>query len=158
MRKALDETKGHGIVNTNQDDGSGRARTLRDERRRRSDGDQRSDARADQFFDDAGQPLGALLGPAVENRDVATVGPAERGEIFAERVKKAQVLPPRPHLDKADARWLDLGRGRVPGDFRGGGEQERVAACHSMTSSARARIAGGTVSPSDCAVLRLTTS
>src|SRR3984893_10935639 len=34
-------------------------------------------AGADQFLDDAGQPLGAPLAPAVEDRDVAAVGPTK---------------------------------------------------------------------------------
>src|SRR5262249_25281267 len=53
--------------------------------------------------------------------------------------------------------------GRAPPHQRKAGWQalrarEKGAAPHSMTSSARARIDGGIVSPSDRAVLRLTTS
>src|SRR5262249_40067928 len=125
---------------------------------RAPDSDQDSDTGADQFFDDPGQPLGALLGPAVDNRDVAAVGPAECRETFAERIEKAPVFLPRPHLDKADVRRLDPGQGWIPSDCRGGGEQQQLAPPHSITSSARARIDGGTVRPSSLAVLRLTTS
>src|SRR6516165_6879322 len=41
---------------------------------------------------------------------------------------------------------------------RAGHQQQQLAAVHSMTSSARPRIAGGIVSPSALAVFRLTTS
>src|SRR5258707_7565841 len=78
--------------------------------------------------------------------------------MVAEGVEKALVLLPRPRLDKADARRLDLGRGRVPGHSRASCEQHQLPPPHSMTSSARARIDGGTLRPSALAVFRLTTS
>src|SRR5207302_7512631 len=102
-------------------------------------GDQDGDAGADQLLDDTGQLLGALLGPAVDNRDVAAIGPAERGEILTERVDKAPVVLPRPHLDKADARRVALAEGRVPAHRGAGGEQQQVAPSHSMTSPVRPR-------------------
>jgi hypothetical protein len=59
--------------------------------------------------------------------------------------------------DHRHSRLLSANRQR-PGDPRAGQQDQQVASVHSMTSSARARIDGGTVRPSALAVFRLTTS
>src|SRR6516225_11550081 len=125
-------------------------RTIRDrrvrarggERRRCSGGDQDCRTGTDQFFDDGGQRLGALFGPAVEDTNVAAVGPAERRETVAKRNEKSVILLSRPRLDKADARGLDFGRDLVPGHHHHAGEQQKIAAFHWFNS--RARFPSGT--------------
>jgi hypothetical protein len=76
--------------------------------------DQDGDAGADQLLDDRRQRLGPLLGPAVDNGNVVAIGPAERREAILEGTDRALVLLPRPRMDKADARDLDLGGSRRP--------------------------------------------
>src|SRR5262249_3522618 len=58
-----------------------------------------------------------------------------------------------------DHRHCPLLRAQPPHhSHRSGKDHQKLAAVHSITSSARARIEGGTVRPSSFAVLRLTTS
>src|SRR6516165_5732317 len=135
--RTFDDAKGNRIVDADQDNWNGRARAPGSERSRRPGSDQDRHIRADQFFDDGGQLVGSVLGPAVENNDVVAFGPAERGKTGAKRIEKAVVLLPRPRLDKPDARDLDLGRGRVPGHCNHAGQQQEIAAVHSITLSTR---------------------
>jgi hypothetical protein len=61
--------------------------------------------------------------------------------------------------EEADNRHCLLLRVQLPRRCHCASQQEqKLAAVHSMTSSARARTAGGTVRPSDFAVFRLMTS
>src|ERR1700738_1751069 len=60
---------------------------------------------------------------------------------------------PRPFLRMRDCREQC---GKRPRDRRAAEEAQQLTASHSITSSARARIEGGTVMPSALAVLRLT--
>ena len=110
---------------------------------RRPGSNQHPDAGADQLLHNSGQLLGSLLGPAVENRDGAAVGPTERGESLTERIEKPLVVLPKAGLDKADARHLGLGRGRVPIDRRSRREQHERAAVHSIAQAETVRLTAG---------------
>jgi hypothetical protein len=125
LPQTLDHAQGDRIVDADQNDRNGRACALGRERGRRPGGDEDRDTGADQFLDDGGQRLGAILRPAVENSNVAAVGPAERGEVLAKRIEKALVLLPGARMDKADARDLDLSCDRAPGRCHDAGEQHR---------------------------------
>jgi hypothetical protein len=128
MPQACDDAKTDGIADADHDDWHRCARAPGGERGRRPGSNQHPDAGADQLLHNRGQLLGSLLGPAVENRDGAAVGPTERGESLTERIEKPLVVLRKAGLDKADARHLGLGRGRVPIDRRSRREQHEPAA------------------------------
>src|SRR6516165_4473552 len=108
------------------------------------------------------RPKGKIAsGQAKLENDIAAFDIAEIAEPLPECVEVCRSLAVR-HRKHADARDLSLGllTGRRVGrnEQRGKPSDDDAATSHSMTSSARARIEGGTVRPSACAVLRLTTS
>src|SRR6516162_8950739 len=101
------------------------------------------------------------LRPAVFDHHVLSFSPARLAESLVERSYKRSGGAGRPHAEKTDHRHRPLLRARGARRYRHRAsqqEQQLAAVHHSMTSSARARIEGGTVRPSSFAVLRLTTS
>src|SRR5262249_29091490 len=91
----------------------------------------------------SGQLLGSLLGPAVENRDGAAVGPTERGESLTERIEKPLVVLPKAGLDKADARNLGPGGARVRIDRPSRREQHDRAPFNSIAQAETVRLTAG---------------
>ena len=105
--------------------------------------------------------IGLARGPARLDRDIAAVRPAEltelvvqRGEsVFAFRIAVGIV---HQYADLAQPLALLRPRGKRPRHCRAADEHNDLAPPHSVTWSARPRIASGTSSPSALAVLRLT--
>src|SRR6516225_8375032 len=99
------------------------------------------------------------LRPAVFDRNVLSFVVAGFAEPFAKRGERLSVRGWRGAVEVADDRHCLLLRANgTRRGHRAAEQQHHLAARHSMTSSARARIDGGTVRPSACAVFRLTTS
>src|SRR5262249_32891198 len=104
--------------------------------------------------------LGSALRPSSVKDYVALLDPS----LLPERLD--QSLPQRRddrigwrwHAEQADPPVFLLCRRAKRPRGRGAEKNEEVAAVHSMTSPARARIDGGTVSPIAFAVFRLTAS
>jgi hypothetical protein len=95
----------------------------------------------------------------VFDRNVATLDIAELAQPLPQSGEYPRVGPlcRRQDADADELFWLL--RAADPRRDCGGSERDQyVAAAHSMTSSARARMDCGTVSPSAFAVLRLTTN
>src|SRR5437016_13991548 len=99
--------------------------------------------------------------PAIFDRNVLAVDVAE----FAQSLAKSGEIPQSPGVvrsrggEDADHRhWLLLRAGREGIRRRAAKHEHDTATFHSIASSARARIDGGTFKPSASAVLRLTTS
>ena len=89
--------------------------------------------------------------------DIAQVAQARPQRLYPVRPSRSGTEPQVP--DPRDLRRLLRGRRERPTRHPAAGEKHyEAAAGHSMTSSARARIAGGIVRPSALAVLRLMTN
>src|SRR5882724_3811622 len=99
------------------------------------------------------------LGPAVLDRHILTLDPAGFAEPLAKRGQQPSIRFGRRPVEVANHRHrFLLCAQRTCRRHSAGQQEQQLAALHSMTSSARARIEGGTVMPSALAVLRLTTS
>jgi len=95
----------------------------------------------------------------MQQHDIATLRGAEFGQALFERFRIGFAPLGRKHNAYSPYFAGLLGSGtRQPRQRSTANYANEFAPPHSMTSSARARIAGGTVSPSALAVLRLTTS
>jgi hypothetical protein len=108
------------------------------------------------------RPEGKIaVGQAKFEDDIATFDIAEVTEPLSESVEHRRPLAVR-HRKDADARDLRLrlltGRGSGHEKQHGEPDDDDAAAFHSMTSSTRAMIDGGTVKPSAFAAFRLTAS
>src|SRR4029077_17367491 len=106
-----------------------------------------------------GQLIKPALRPAIFDRNALSVQEAGFTQSLAEsghtRRRKARCET----AEKSDHRHRLLLRAEsVRHGQRAAQHEHQLAPPHSMTSSARARIDGGTVRPSALAVLRLTTS
>jgi hypothetical protein len=60
-------------------------------------------------LDNARQTLGAILGPAIDDSDIAAVDPTQRGETVVKCVEKALIVLPSSRVDKAGPPHRDLG-------------------------------------------------
>src|SRR5262249_47211754 len=78
-----------------------------------------------------------------------------RGLTFLLRIV---FVEPHKHADAPHAVALLRARHERRSDRRAAEQRDELAPSHSMTSSARSRIEGGTARPSALAVLRLTTN
>src|SRR5207249_11033039 len=106
-----------------------------------------------------GQPVIVALRPAVFDRYILSLDIAGFARSRAERAHKRCVRVGPGAVEVAAPRHRLLLRAQgAPRRHRAAQQQHQLAAVHSMTSSARARIDGGTIRPSALAVLRLTTS
>src|SRR5439155_3400935 len=105
------------------------------------------------------QPIRMALRPAVFDRNILSLDVAGFAQSLAERGYIRGNRTGRRSAEDTDHRHrLLLGAQRRGRGHRAAQNEHEFAVVHSMTSSARARIDGGTVRPSACAVLRLTTS
>ncbi len=118
------------------------------QRSRRSGSNQNIGAGVDQYLGDAGQSLGALLGPAIKDHEVGAVDPAKRTKPVAERVEKVPACQPRPSADQADSRRISRSEDRLPGRHRAHGEQHEFAAPHVWMAPAPQEIVIGEVQSS----------
>ena len=118
------------------------------------------DLAADEVGGQCGQPIIATLRPAVFDRHILSLDIAGFAQSLAERGHKRCSRAGRSRCEVADYRHRLLLRAHgARCCYRAAHQEHQLAAFHhSMTSSARARIDGGTVRPSALAVLRLTTS
>src|SRR6516225_11321353 len=99
------------------------------------------------------------LRPVVFDRYAFPLDVALFAQCLAERRHIRRSRLGRNAAEEADRQHRLLLRAHRPRHRHHAAQQEeQFAARHSMTSSARARIEGGTVRPSALAVLRLTTS
>jgi hypothetical protein len=142
-----------------EDDWDRRGPVFRRKRRRDAGCGDHVDVAADEGGGQFGQPpilplRAKVFDPNVLPLDIAgfAQSPVEGGQ---KRCKRAE----RRAAEETDHRHrLLLRTERVCRRHRAAQHQQQFAAPHSMTSSARARMAGGIVRPSALAVLRLTTS
>src|SRR5262249_4274636 len=107
--------------------------------------------------------IGFGRGPARVDLHVAADAPAGLLETLQERAEaglKFPIVRSRGQENANEARLLALLRAHRerPRGSRAADERDELAALHSITSSARSRIAVGSSSPIALAVLRLTTN
>ena len=131
-------------------------------RRRRlgyAERDQQRHRKPNQLGRERRQTIEPSLGVSVLDRDILADDKAGLLQSLQERGPLGCFGLRRAAAEIANYRHARLRRGPKRRQ-RGGGvdQREELAASHSMTSSARARIDGGTFKPSVSAVLRLTTS
>src|SRR5207244_8241888 len=108
-------------------------------------------------------PIGVTDAPADIDADIAALRPAQLRELLQEggeaRLKFRVVGAGRhEHANASHPLGLLRARRARPSYCRAAEKRDELAADHSITSSARNRIDVGTVTPSDLAVLRLTTN
>src|SRR5262245_6881504 len=112
-----------------------------------------------EIFRELAHSPGVSLGPTKLNDDIGSLDVAQPPELLAERFEGigecVRILPQK--TDTVHLAGLLRTRGERP--HRRAAEQgdELATSDHSITSSAATSMAGGTVSPSALAVLRLTT-
>src|SRR5262249_24825325 len=100
-------------------------------------------------------PLRVFAGNTSLDDEVASLDPAEPPHFLVEPPARRRL----PSDDETDMGALvRLLRAGAPADGRSRRAEQPMAAVQSMTSSARARMDGGIVSPNALAVLRLITS
>jgi hypothetical protein len=105
-------------------------------------------------------PIGITLGRPKVHLHVAAIGPTQARKRLRERSDPSLLhgivfVDRHEHADAAHA--LDLLRARRERPCRRTAEKgDELASVHSITSSARSRIDGGTARPSAVAVLRFT--
>src|SRR5437763_16966083 len=99
-----------------------------------------------------------VLRPAVFDRHALSFDITGFAQSPADPGRERRSRPGREGAEKADHRHRLLLRAERARRRHRAAQQQQITAPHSMTSSARARIDGGTVRPSALAVLRLTTS
>ncbi len=117
------------------------------------------DLAADEIGGQCGQPIIVALRPAVFDRHVLSLDIAGFAQSLVERGHIRCSRAGRAGAEEADHRHRLLLRAQgARRRHRAAQQEHQLAAPHSMTSSARARIDCGTVRPSALAVLRLTTS
>ena len=123
--------------------------------------DDHVDLAADEIGGQCGQPIIVALRPAVFDRHVLSLDVAGFAQSLVERGdNRLRPRPGEPLLRKpiTGIAFCCARRARGHAVTAPPSSEHEVAPSHSMTSSARARIDGGTVRPSALAVLRLMTS
>src|SRR5262249_42052773 len=122
-------------------------------------GKDRGDLPTDQIGRQRRQPIDLAFRPAEFNRDVAALDEPHLAQALAECRNTVGVSSRRRAVEKP-AHWhRPLLRGRQDRPRHSAAEKgDKVAAFHSITSSARPRSVSGTSIPSALAVLRLITS
>src|SRR5262249_19023215 len=122
-------------------------------------GDDDVDLAGDELGRDLGKALAAPLRPAPLDRDGAALDPAELAQPLHESGGPFGPGGGRSGAEKSDGRRLRLlGARQDRPTCRATEQSEKLAAPHSITSSARASSVGGRSRPSALAVLRLITS
>ena len=110
---------------------------------------------------DLGKAFAAPLAPAILDRDIAALAPAQLTQPLHKGGCPLALCRSRTRAQESDGRQLRsllcTSRER-PCSGRAAEQRDELAALHSITSSARARNASGIVSSIALAVLRLTTS
>src|SRR5439155_8126844 len=96
------------------------------------------------------QSLVLAFGPAIFDRHVRSFNISGLGQALAERAQTRCPEVRRCTAEKADYRHRRLlrARGERPRSRRAAEQRDELTPSHSITSSARARSVGGTVSPS----------
>src|SRR6516162_9450202 len=127
------------------------------ERCRRPPGDNHIDLERDQLGRQRRITGVVAFGPAIGELDILSLAPAEFAQALSEAVEWLE----RSRGENADLPHLSAllrARRERPQSDRAAKQRDESPPPHSITSSAWARIRGGTVSPSASAVFRLTTS
>src|SRR5574337_2226370 len=163
-RQVPDETGSHGIGNDHHDNGERLRRVLGREGRWRRMRNNDVNLEAHQFSREVCKPLGLPCSPSVLHREILPLDMAKLTQPLPEGLYSfgRDANGGRPAEQKPDSR--DLGRLLRFGGERCGEQapgqsaDERPAADHWISSSARRRSDCGIVRPSALAVLRLITS
>src|SRR5262249_46188716 len=159
--EAGDKGGAGGVFGNGKDDRDGRGSCLGRQRRVGTSGcDDHGDLPANQFSYQRRYPMDLILTPAVFDRDVLALDMAGILKALAECAYTVRLSIGRTRVDDANHRQRRLRGARRdwPRDRRAAEQRDERAALHSITSSARSRIAVGSSSPIALAVLRLTTN
>ncbi len=164
-RQIRDEPGADRVSNQSEDDRDDRCRLLCRDDRCGSRCDNDIDLEPDKLGRNLGGALAASLRPAVLDRNIATLGPAELAKPLHKNGGPLALSRSRIRAQETDGRHLRrllCARGERPKnqwrDRRAAESGDEFAAPHSITSSARASKVGGTSRPSTLAVLRLMAS
>src|SRR5262245_32018080 len=116
-------------------------------------------SRSDQIRRQLGQPVVLVLCEAIDDRHVLAFDVARLLQALMECAQTLRDIVGRSQIEKSDHRQRRLLRARRQRPRRRAAEdRDKLAAFHSITSSARASTAAGISRPSAFAVLRLITS
>ena len=156
-RKAGNKTELDRIIGRHEHDREGRRRGLRRKRWRGGKCGDHVHLTLHKFGRQPRQSIVLIVGMAIFDRHIASLDIAELGQAFAEC--RGQVRSRRTDHEMTNHRHRRLLRvcGERP-RCRSAEQRDELAPVHSITSSARTRIAVGTVMPIALAVLRLMTS
>src|SRR5215472_379000 len=142
-----------------EDDRDRRSRRFCCDCRRSGDRNNHSHLSANKVSRQCGQAIVAALRPEIFDRHIAALDVTDIVKALTEgsdprRVRFGRRATEEPYYRQCLLLGAERGRCR----HRTGQQEHEFATFHSITSSARTRIDGGTVMPSALAVLRLTTS
>ena len=163
VRKAGHEPAANWIVECCYDDRDRRGRLLRRHRRCARPDDDDFRGKPHQFGGELGKPLHASLGPAALDFDVP-IGITEGAQPLSECLPILGAVGGRSLGKNGDTmafrrlRPENARQQRYPSGCEYETTPRHRRSCHSITSSARARIEGGMVRPNACAVFMLTTN
>src|SRR5262249_22480769 len=155
-----DKTKPHWVVGDGEDGGNRCGRPLGGKRRSFTDCGYHSDHPANQIGRQRRQPVNLIVGPAVFDRDVLALDISGVFKSLAESAQPVRKPIRRLAIEEPNHRHRRLLRPHRQRPHRCRAAEQRyelAARYHSITSSARSRIAVGIVTPSALAALRLTT-